>query len=514
MQASGTDRAGGPPEVLSTLTREGKRKWICPKLSKGRYLTARRAVAIVLIAIFTLVPYLRMNGRPLVLLDVASRRFTLFGTTFLPNDTVLLALLLVLVFVGIFLATSLFGRVWCGWACPQTVYMEFVFRPIERLLNGKPGATRKNWIARSGFANPLKYLIYLLISMYLAHTFLAYFVGVEKLAEWVRRSPTEHPTSFLVMLGVTAAMMFDFSYFREQTCIVACPYGRFQSVMLDRDSLIVTYDRTRGEPRGKKRPAKPQPTDLSLKVLSNDVSSTGEEKIGDCVDCHLCVTTCPTGIDIRNGLQMECINCAQCIDACDAVMTKLGRATGLIRYSSQNAVEGSARHVIRPRVVIYAAIMTLLASLFVYALSTKSTASVIIVRGRGAPFTETAGGMITNRASIKLTNRTESPIEFSLSVVGIPGATITHEESLAVDPESSKVVPVTIGVPFSAFTRGRIESVIRVSGKDGAYTKDVRFLLMGPGSLGLSSGDTTAAPRDHTQSGSADSDKEKHDAGD
>lgn len=476
----------GAPEVLSTLTRDGKRRWICPKPSKGKLLNARRIVAIVLIAVFTMVPYLRLNGRPLVLLDVAARKFTLFGTTFLPNDTVLLALLLVLVFVGIFLATSLFGRVWCGWACPQTVYMEFVFRPLERLFTGKPGATRKNWLGRSGIGKPLKYVVYLLVSMYLAHTFLAYFVGVEKLAMWVRRSPLEHLTSFLVMVGVTAAMMFDFAYFREQTCIVACPYGRFQSVLLDRDSLIVTYDRKRGEPRGKKRSAKGGAADVSLKVLPSE-SAGGEgvgAEVGDCVDCHLCVTTCPTGIDIRNGLQMECINCAQCIDACDAVMTKLGRATGLIRYSSQNGVEGAAKRLVRPRVVIYGMIMVLLASLFVYALGTKSTASVIVVRGRGAPFTANTDGTITNRVSIKLTNRTEEPIEFGLAMVGVPGATITHEESLLVGGEASRVIPVTIGAPFEAFTRGRVESVIRVTGGDGQYTKDVKFLLMGPGTLG------------------------------
>lgn len=480
MHAAEKAETGGAPEVLSTMTREGKRRWICPKPSKGRLLNARRIVAIALIAVFTVVPYLRLNDRPLVLLDVAARKFTLFGTTFLPNDTVLLALLMVLVFVGIFLATSLFGRVWCGWACPQTVYMEFVFRPIERLLTGKPGSQRKNWIARSGIGKPLKYVVYLLVSMYLAHTFLAYFVGVERLAEWVRRSPAEHPQSFFLMLAVTGAMMFDFAYFREQTCIVACPYGRFQSVMLDRDSLIVTYDRKRGEPRGRKcgSTGTKGASDLSLKVLEDERRETG-----DCVDCHLCVTTCPTGIDIRNGLQMECVNCAQCIDACDAVMTKLGRATGLIRYSSQNAVEGRAKRFLRPRVVIYGAIMATIASVFLFALSTKSIASVIVVRGRGAPFAALPDGTITNRVSIKLTNRTREPVEFELSMLGVPGAMITHEESLVVAPEESRVVPATIGAPFGAFSRGRVESVIRVTDGSDRYTKDVKFLLMGPGTL-------------------------------
>ncbi|MEA5556247.1 cytochrome c oxidase accessory protein CcoG [Nodularia spumigena] len=472
------------------MTREGKRRWICPKVSEGRLLNARRIVAYILLAIFTLVPYMKVGGKPMILLDLATRRFTFFGVTFLPTDTVLLALLLVTVFVSIFLITSLFGRVWCGWACPQTVYMEFVFRPIERLLTGKPGATKKNWLVSSGFGRLLKPVVFLLVAMYLAHTFLAYFVGVEQLAVWVRRSPFEHPGSFLVMLAVTGLMLFDFGYFREQTCIVACPYGRFQSVLLDRDSVIVAYDSKRGEPRGKRRasPRKSATRDVALPVLAISGVGTGEQaastpEVGDCVDCKLCVTTCPTGIDIRNGLQMECINCAQCIDACDAVMTKLDRPTGLIRYSSQRALEEGTRRVVRPRTLIYSLLIVLLISLFGYALSTRSTATVIVVRGRGAPFSQMPDGEITNRMSIKITNRTAVTTNYALRIEGISGALIRHEESLEAGPESSINVPITIAAPFNAFERGRVEGALIVEDDTGRYRRRVRLLLMGPGSL-------------------------------
>jgi cytochrome c oxidase accessory protein FixG len=287
--------------VLPTLNEDGSRRWIRPKPSHGTYATVRRAVAYALMLVFFLIPHVRMGGKPLILLDIPRRQFTLFGTTFLPTDTMLLMLLLASIIIAIFLMTALFGRVWCGWACPQTVYMEFLFRPIERLVEGGRSGSLALDKQRSHFhpRRLLKYAIYVVLAIFLAHTFLAYFVGTEALAQWIRRSPADHPTSFLVMAGTALAIFGDFAYFREQTCLVACPYGRMQSVLLDRQSLIVAYDPTRGEPRmkGKTRPA----------------------GAGDCIDCGACVTTCPTGIDIRDGLQMECIHCTQCADACDEI---------------------------------------------------------------------------------------------------------------------------------------------------------------------------------------------------
>ncbi|HLB37401.1 MAG TPA: 4Fe-4S binding protein, partial [Gemmatimonadales bacterium] len=224
--------AAGP--VLPTLNQDGTRRWLRPKLSRGRFFRRRRGLAWVLIALFALIPYLRLNGKPLILLDVVRRQFTMFGTTFLPTDTVLLMLLLVGIFLAIFWLTAVYGRVWCGWACPQTVYMEFLYRPIERLIEG--GSRAQSDLDRRGWAlrRLIKHAVFVGLSLFLAHTFLAYFVGVEELRRWVTRSPVEHPAAFLVMATTTALMFLDFGWFREQVCMVACPYGRLQSVLLDR----------------------------------------------------------------------------------------------------------------------------------------------------------------------------------------------------------------------------------------------------------------------------------------
>ena len=240
--------------VLSTLNDDGSRRWLNPKPSKGKFLNARRVVAYLLIVVFSAVPWIQMNSMPLVFLDVMHREFTFFGKTFLPTDTLLLALLLIILFVTIFLVTALFGRVWCGWACPQTVYMEFLYRPVERLFMGTPGKRKPKTML--GLRKGLQYVVYLLISLHLSQTFLSYFVGARQLSDWIIGPPADHPVAFIIVFVVTGLMMFDFAFFREQVCCVMCPYARMQSALTDKDSLIVTYDTKRGDPRGKKRRAK------------------------------------------------------------------------------------------------------------------------------------------------------------------------------------------------------------------------------------------------------------------
>lgn len=454
--------------ILSTLNQDGSRRWIKPRPSAGRFLASRRTVAWLLILLFTTAPYLKSGGKPLFLLDIASRRFTLFGRTFLPTDTVLLALFVVGVFVAIFLLTSLFGRVWCGWACPQTVYMEFVYRPIERLFEGAPGRRRRSALASSPAARPLKFLAYLAVSAFLAHTFLAWFVGIDQLLVWVRGSPLDHPAGFLVMAATTALMLFDFGYFREQMCIVACPYGRFQSVLLDRSSLVVSYDPRRGEPRGKRGP----------KPAAAPGADPAAFTAGDCVDCGLCVATCPTGIDIRNGLQMECINCAQCIDACDAVMTKLKRPRGLIRYSSQAAIAGESRRFIRPRVLIYPAVLLIIAAAFIFALGTKGTADITVLRGLGRPFTELPGHEISNPLRVKIVNRADAPATFLIDSPE-PSIRIASEtDPIVIEPGKSATVAAAIIAPAAAFKDGALATRVRISGP--GFQREIPYRMMGP----------------------------------
>lgn len=451
--------------VLSTLESDGSRRWLHPRLARGRFLSSHRAVAYLLIAIFTGTPYINLGGKPLILLDVVHRRFTLFGFTFLPTDTVLLALFLVGLILLVFLATALAGRIWCGWACPQTVYMEFVFRPIERLFAGRSGVGGKPRENLAGWRTMAKYTTYLLISLYLAHTFLAYFVGVAALRQWVRGSPTEHLAAFLIVAIVTGLMLFNFGFFREQLCIIACPYGRLQSVLLDRSSVIISYDRRRGDPRGAMRKT-------ALPVLA--------ERRGDCVDCEMCVSVCPTGIDIRDGLQIECIGCAQCIDACDAVMKKVGRATGLIRYSSQAAMAGEKSPLLRPRVVIYPAILMAIVIALTFLLATKSPADVTILRGLGQPFVVAQDGAVENTLRVKMTNRTDHAMTLSFGVVNHPEIVLSASDgSVQLGAGQTSLEPVHVIAPPAAFIAGVLDVTLRISGDDGTKI-DRPCRLLGP----------------------------------
>jgi len=456
--------------VLSTLNADGSRRWLRPRVSPGRFLKARRILAWALIALFTALPFIRIRNAPAILLDIGKRQFTLFGKTFLPTDTVLLAVLLLGIVVSVFLVTAVLGRVWCGWGCPQTVYMEFVYRPIERLFEGPPG--RGGTIGRkaSVLRTAAKLVAFLLVSMGLAHTFLSYFVGVDNLRLWVARSPVDHPTSFAIMVATTALMFFDFAWFREQTCIVACPYGRLQSVLIDRDSLIVSYDPMRGEPRGHGRGAHTHSPDRAA------------EAKGDCIDCNLCVETCPTGIDIREGLRMECIGCAQCIDACDVVMGKTRRPLGLIRYSSQGRIAGERGRVARPRLFVYATVLLVIAGVFSVLVSHAKDTDITLLRGMGVPFTELANGEVANPARLKITNRGRTPRSYRVEISGGgPARLVLDEQPVTVQPTAAVTRGLLIVVPASSFVLGKHEVTLRIY--DEQSSVETKYRLLGPYSV-------------------------------
>lgn len=445
--------------VLPTLNLDGTRRRLRPRPSSGRFTRARRLTAYGLMVVFFIIPYIRLGGRPLILLDLPRREFTLFGTTFLPTEMVLFMLLFVGSVILIFLVSALLGRAWCGWACPQTVYMEFLFRPVERLVEGGWRASRRFDRARGMHVRRIvKLAIYGALAVFLAHTFLAYFVGVDALAHWVRRSPIHHPVSFFVMAFTTALIFFDFAYFREQTCLVACPYGRLQSVMLDRRSLIVGYDTRRGEPRAK----------LSAHL----------ESAGDCVDCRMCVETCPTGIDIREGLQMECIHCTQCMDACDSIMTRLGRRTGLIRYGSRDGFEGRASRMLRPRVVLYPAALAIVLAVFVVMLGGRD-AEVTLLRGTGDPYTVETDGRIVNQIRVKVTNQTGHDHRYQITVADPDADVIAPVNPLPVAAGQTATTSLFVLLPPTDFAGGERPVTLRVS-DGGRFGRTLSWRLVGP----------------------------------
>ncbi len=449
-------------QILSTMNRDGSRRRIRPKLSKGRYYRGRFLTAWGLILGFCLIPILKFNGKPLMLFDITRREFTLFGSTFLPTDSFLLMLLLFSIFVGIFLVTAIWGRVWCGWGCPQTVYMEFVYRPLEVFIEG--GRNQQIKTDKTGISGRrlIKHVVFFIVSAFLANTFLAYFVGWDRLLSWMTSPPTQHPLAFGVMIGTTLLMFGDFGWFREQTCILACPYGRFQSVLLDQQSLIVGYDEARGEPR--------QP-------WRKKEERTG----GDCIDCGRCVTTCPTGIDIREGgLQMECVACTQCIDACDAIMDKIGKPRGLVRYTSQAELESGKRKVLRPRLVVYSAMLLVMFSALGFSLVGKSTADVTILRGLGAPFSNLPSGEISNQIRIKIANRSEEERSYTFELIDAEGLTLVAPENpLIVAAGDSQMTGAFITTQPSSFVDGVIEITLRVT--DGVdYDELQPYRILGP----------------------------------
>ncbi|NQV72957.1 cytochrome c oxidase accessory protein CcoG [bacterium] len=465
-----------PEDVLTTLRSDGKRRWMYPVESKGRFLNRRRILGWALIVLYFALPLIRIGGKPSVMLDFVHREFALFGLIFYPTDTLLLMIFMVGIMLSIVLITALLGRVWCGWACPQTVYLEFLFRPIERLIEGPEHARKRRDEGASSWDRTKRKIakqgIFLVLALLLSHTFIAYFVGWEALLGWLQGPPAENWGFFLLTALVTGLVWFDFAYFREQMCTIACPYARMQSIMLDRDSMIVSYDPNRGEPRKRR----------SKKILQDENEGLVAAQ-GDCIDCFACVRTCPTGIDIRDGLQMECVTCTQCIDACDHIMDNIGKPRGLIRYTSENQLEGVKTNVVRPRSVIYGVLIILIFSAFSVVLSNRNDYDLNVGRAVGEPFSELPDGRIANRLRFRVRNQTNVASTFDI-FPDTPSGTemrIIGATPIELAPGEMKRVEVWIIIPREAFTTTSIEGHFEVNFSDGHIEHPV-FTLLGPDS--------------------------------
>ncbi|MDA0335823.1 MAG: cytochrome c oxidase accessory protein CcoG [bacterium] len=403
---------------LGNVTPDGKRLKIHPRKPRGAYHRARVLVSWVLLVILFGGPFVTINGHPLLLLNIIERKFVLFGVPFWPQDFHLFLLVTLTFVVFIVLFTAIFGRLWCGWACPQTIFLEMVFRKIEYFIEGDAVQQRRldkaPWTADKMMRKGLKHGIYAGLSFLIANTFLAYIIGIDELWVIVTDPPSQHLAG-LGSITVFSLLFYGvFARFREQACIIVCPYGRWQSVMVNQDTIAVTYDFQRGEPRGKARKA------------GKEV-----EGLGDCVECRQCVQVCPTGIDIRNGIQMECVNCTACIDACDEVMDRVDRPKGLIRYSSFRSIEGGHRRLVTPRTLGYAGVLLVLLITAVSLFGTRDEVQAVILREPGRLYNELPDGRLSNFYSVKIINKTfstlpielrlESPAEGELTYLGTLG---------------------------------------------------------------------------------------------
>ncbi|MCF1751940.1 cytochrome c oxidase accessory protein CcoG [Mariniradius sediminis] len=388
-------------DSLGTVRSDGKRNWIYPKKVSGKFYKWRTYLSWVLLAILFAGPFIRVDGRPYMLFNIFERKFIIFGAAFWPQDTHILIFLLLIFFVFVILFTAVFGRVFCGWACPQTLFMEMVFRKIEYLIEGDANQQRKldemPWNTEKIWKKGLKMTIFVLISLVISHTVMAYLIGIDQVKTIVSQPPSEHMAGFIGLMAFTGIFLFVFSWFREQACIVVCPYGRLQGVLLDANSINVTYDHVRGEPRGP--------------IRKNKIE---EKPKGDCVDCGLCVQVCPTGIDIRNGVQMECVNCTACIDVCDEVMVKVDRPKGLIRYASDNSILNGTQKLLTPRVKLYSFLLVLLVVAFVSLLLTRQDLAATVTRFRGMTYQTRDTGAISNLYEVTFINKTFDPQQVNL----------------------------------------------------------------------------------------------------
>lgn len=432
---------------LGIITDEGKRKVVYPKKPSGKFYNARTIFSLVLLAFLFGMPLIKVDGHPFMMLNIVDRKFIIFGQLFGTHDFFILALSFITLIVSIILFTAVFGRVFCGWACPQTVFLEMVFRKIEFFIEGdyirQKNLNAAPWSGSKIFKKLTKWTIFFALSVLIANTFLAWVIGTDELYKIITEPIALHKGGFIAMLLFSGAFYFVFAWFREYACIYVCPYGRLQGVLLDKNSTVIAYDYIRGEPRGK--------------IKKGEVRTDG-----DCIDCKECMAVCPTAIDIRNGTQLECVNCTACIDACDNIMVKIDKPKGLIRFASESNIKNRTKFKLTARVIAYSSVLVVLLTVLTVLISSRKPIDVTILRAPGMIFQEQPDNKISNLYTMKLTNKTfhEEPItlkleniEGELKIIGsdikLPSGDVSETKFLVLlskDQMKQMNIPLEIGV--------------------------------------------------------------------
>nr|WP_299487969.1 cytochrome c oxidase accessory protein CcoG [uncultured Allomuricauda sp.] len=457
-------------DTIGTITEEGKRAWIFPKKPSGRFFKYRKYVSYGLLLFLFAAPFVKINGHQFLLFNVLQRRFNIFGFPFWPQDfhLVVVSMIAGIIFVALF--TVAYGRIFCGWMCPQTIFMEMVFRRIEFWIDGDRGAQirldKSPWNARKIRKRLLKWTIFFIISFLIANIFLAYLIGSDELIQYVFDGPMAHLGTMVPLLIFTAVFYFVFAWFREQVCIIACPYGRLQGVLLDDKSIVVAYDHQRGEgDNGRKKFRKNEDRD----ALGN----------GDCIDCFQCVNVCPTGIDIRNGTQLECVNCTACIDECDHIMDSIKKPRGLIRYASEDEINKKSKFKFTARMKGYTAVLVVLTGILIGMLFLRNDVEANILRLPGQLYERKADNIISNVYTYKLVNKTSNEIDgVSFKLLSHKGTIrIVSKEEFKVPPEEISEGTLFIEINNSALTKDKDKLKIGVySGDKLIETTVTQFL--------------------------------------
>lgn len=422
-------------DSVGTMDTTGKRKWVYPRKPKGKYTNYRVLVSILLLIIYFSIPFLKINGNPVLLINIIERQFYILGQPFYPQDFFILALGAITSLVFIILFTVAFGRIFCGWICPQTIFLEMIFRKIEYAIEGDRNKQirldNQAWDSEKIWKRLLKWFSFMLISLIITHIMFMYIVGYEEVFHIMQQGPFEKPTNFLVMVLFTAAFYFVFAWFREQVCTMVCPYGRLQGVLIDKETINVFYDYKRGENRSKWK-------------KGEDRSAAGK---GDCIDCKQCVVVCPTGIDIRDGLQMECVNCTACIDACDEVMVKVGLPTGLIRYASEREIEEQARFKFTTRMKAYSVVLAILTGFLGFLLYNRGEMEAKFLKQPGSSFF-IRDGNITNTYNYTFLNKSNETKTVIIKIIEPKNGEITSSAANRIILKRDAMIKGTVNVSF------------------------------------------------------------------